>query len=123
MKKFILPTSLIVALLLPALSLSSGGLSPPNPVQWKKSTASFYGKGSFRGYCGKRFVSERDLVVAHQSLPCNSTVLFKHKGKIFKAKVVDRGPNYPGREFDLSYALAKKLNILSKGVGRISWSR
>lgn len=123
MKNIILTITLLFALLLPAIAFSSGGVSPPKPVQWKKSEASFYGKGSFTGYCGKKFVSERHFVVAHKTLPCNKTVFFKHKKKIFKAKVVDRGPYHGNREFDLSYALAKKLKLLNKGVGKVSWRR
>jgi len=123
MKQLVIIAIIIFGLFFPAPAVSNNGSVPPTPLKWKKSKASFYGKGSFKGYCGKRFRSERHLVVAHKSLPCNSTVLFKHRGKVFKAKVVDRGPNYPGRTFDVSYALAKRLKILNKGVGTVSWRR
>jgi len=35
-------------------------------------------------------------------------------------RVIDRGPSVPGREFDLTEALAHRLGLV--GVQRVTWS-
>lgn len=97
------------------------GLSGVSPGgDFKRGLASFYGKGSFTGYCGKRFVSERDLVFAHKTLPCGARVEFRSaSGRVVIGRVVDRGPFTGGRDFDLSWALAARLGLIQKGVGNV----
>jgi rare lipoprotein A len=40
-------------------------------------------------------------------------------GQIVRAVVTDRGPFIDGRDVDLSYGIAKKLNMVDKGVGKL----
>lgn len=104
---------------------SSGGVYPgggeANKGVWKQGYASFYGPGRFTGYCGQSFISQRHYVVAHQTLPCGSKVLFRRRGEQQYATVVDRGPFVAGRQWDLSYALARKMKILKSGVGQVQY--
>lgn len=103
----------------------SGGVSPggQQPVKgtWKKGQASFYGPGKFTGYCGRSFISQRHYVVAHQTLPCGSKVLFRRGPQQQVGIVVDRGPFVAGRQWDLSYALAAKLKLLKHGAGQVQY--
>jgi rare lipoprotein A (peptidoglycan hydrolase) len=43
-----------------------------------------------------------------------------YEGRHVLTQVIDRGPSEPGREFDLTDALAKRLGLV--GVQRITWS-
>lgn len=129
------PTSVIAiscALSLCAVgtAFGSGGLTadgtPPGLI-WEKATASHYGKGSFVGYCGKRFVSQKAMVVAHPStgerggLRCGQKIAFKapRSAVVFKATVVDKGPFIKGRKWDLSFKLARKLGVAARGVAPV----
>jgi rare lipoprotein A len=92
-------------------------------TKWRAAQSSFYGRGTFRGYCGRRFVSERALVVAHQRFRCGQKIEFRRPGgkATFIARVVDRGPFSAGREFDLSWKLAQKMRLINKGVGPVRY--
>lgn len=81
--------------------------------------ASWYGP-KFHGRrtaSGARF-NMYDYVAAHRSLPFGTILLVKNieNGRVVKVKVIDRGPYVRGRHLDLSYAAAKKLGMLGKGV-------
>jgi hypothetical protein len=58
--------------------------------------------------------------VAHPVLPCGVKVYIDYEGRHVLTQVIDRGPNEPGREFDLTDALAKRLGLV--GVQRVTWS-
>ncbi len=81
--------------------------------------ASWYGP-KFHGRrtaSGTRF-NMHDYIAAHRSLPLGTVLLVKNleNGRTVKVKVLDRGPYVRGRHLDLSYAAAKKLGMLGKGV-------
>ena len=58
--------------------------------------------------------------VAHPTLPCGARVFITFHGKTILTQVVDRGPYQPGRQFDLTDALARQLGL--RGVQQIHWS-
>jgi Lytic transglycolase len=58
--------------------------------------------------------------VAHPTLPCNVKIFIEYGGKRVLTQVIDRGPSVPGRQFDLTEALAHRLGLV--GVQRIAWS-
>ena len=88
----------------------------------EKGIASWYGK-KFHG----RLTSTREtydmykLTAAHKSLPipCYAKVTNLSNNKSIVVRINDRGPFKKGRIIDLSYAAAKKLGIVSKGIARV----
>jgi rare lipoprotein A (peptidoglycan hydrolase) len=58
--------------------------------------------------------------VAHPTLPCGARIYIAYRGKHVLTQVVDRGPYVPGREFDVTPALAQRLDL--QGVQAIRWS-
>jgi rare lipoprotein A len=58
--------------------------------------------------------------VAHPTLPCGVRLFITFHGKTVLTQVVDRGPYVPGRQFDLTDALARRLGL--RGVQQIHWS-
>lgn len=97
------------------------------PVTFKKGTTwecnvSYYGK-KFHGRKtanGERFDMYK-ISAAHKLLPFNTLVNFENlsNGRKLKVRINDRGPYIEGREFDLSYGAAKKLDMIKDGVARI----
>ena len=49
-----------------------------------------------------------------------SQIYIGYRGKHVLTRVIDRGPYVPGREFDLTEALAQRLGLF--GVQEIDWS-
>ena len=88
----------------------------------EEGIASWYGK-KFHG----RLTSTREvydmyeLSAAHKSLPipCYVKVTNLSNGKSLIVRVNDRGPFKKGRIIDLSYAAAKRLDIIEKGTARV----
>ncbi len=58
--------------------------------------------------------------VSHPTLPCGARVFITYKGAKVLTQVVDRGPYVPGRQFDLTDALARRLGL--RGVQEIHWA-
>jgi len=78
--------------------------------------AEAYGK---RTTCGQ-VIGPRTKGVAHPVLPCGVRIYVSYAGKHVLTQVIDRGPSVPGREFELTTALARQLGL--SGVQTISWS-
>lgn len=81
---------------------------------------SWYGPG-FHGRKmanGEVFNMYDPTIVAHKFLPFGTRVRLSRvdNGKSIEVIVKDRGPFVPGRHFDLSYAAAKKLEMVEDGV-------
>jgi len=113
-------------LFVPTLGVAATGAGvgiPGEGNDWpmQKGLASFYGKGTFQTACGKTLRSEKQLAVAHKSLPCGTKILFSRNGTSEVGVVVDRGPYIGGRTFDLSYKLAKRLGFISQGVAMVRY--
>ncbi|MFO0578725.1 MAG: RlpA-like double-psi beta-barrel domain-containing protein [Polyangia bacterium] len=93
----------------------------------KTSTCSCYGPGLYgnRTACGQ--ILRTDTIgVAHKTKPCGTRLQFRSRsGSWVSATVIDRGPFAPGREFDLTEGLVKKLGYSSCtafGVRSVEWN-
>ena len=75
-----------------------------------------YGK---RTACGQ-IIGPRTEGVAHPVLPCGVKIYLTYDGRRVLTQVIDRGPSVPGRQFELTEALARRLGLV--GVQRIVWS-
>jgi rare lipoprotein A (peptidoglycan hydrolase) len=71
-----------------------------------------------RTACGKPFLKTTEGV-AHPVLPCGVRLYIRFQGKEVLTQVVDRGPNVPGRDLDLTKALANRLDL--HGTQTIQW--
>ena len=58
--------------------------------------------------------------VAHPTLPCGARLFVTYHGKTVLTQVVDRGPYRPGRQLDLTDALARRLGL--RGVQAVRWA-
>jgi len=84
--------------------------------------ASYYGK-KFQGRktaSGERY-DMHAFTAAHPRLPFGTVVTVTNlkNGRSVRVRINDRGPFIRGRIIDLSYAAAKKLRMLSRGVARV----
>ena len=61
------------------------------------------------------------ITAAHKSLPipCYAKVTNLENNKSLIVRVNDRGPFKKGRIIDLSYAAAKKLDIVDEGTAQV----
>jgi len=112
--------------LLSAITLFS---SAPSAQAAKESSAfrevtraSWYGND----FVGKRMAGgknfdPRKLTAAHRTLQLGSKVKVTdvRTGRSVVVQITDRGPYLPGRGIDLSYAAARELGILQRGVARV----
>ena len=74
--------------------------------------------GNPRTACGERFTATLQGV-AHPVLPCGVKIYLRYGGKEVLTQVVDRGPLVPGRDFDVTKALANRIGL--HGTQRIQW--
>jgi rare lipoprotein A (peptidoglycan hydrolase) len=83
---------------------------------YRHALASWYGPGLFGNHlgCGGTLKSG-SLGVANKSLPCGTRVTFRHKGRVLRVRVIDRGPYVGAREYDLTAATARKLGFNGHG--------
>ncbi len=92
------------------------------PPAKRVARASWYGK-SFQGKPtadGQTFNPQR-LTAAHRTLGLGSRVKVTElrSGRSVIVQITDRGPFSPGRDIDLSYAAARQLGIVRRGVARV----
>jgi rare lipoprotein A (peptidoglycan hydrolase) len=71
-----------------------------------------------RTACG-RPLTNATQGVAHPVLPCGVRVYIRFHGHEVLTQVIDRGPNVPGREFDITKALANRLDL--HGTQTVQW--
>lgn len=85
--------------------------------------ASWYGPGfqNKRTASGERY-NMYQLTAAHKTLPLSTYVEVTNlkNGKNVVVKINDRGPFIPHRTIDLSYAAAKKIGMVSRGIAPVS---
>jgi len=85
--------------------------------------ASWYGE-KFHGHAtaNGEIYDMYAMTAAHKRLPLPSYLKVSNldNGRQVIVRVNDRGPFHQGRIIDLSYAAAKKLDIVAKGTGRVS---
>jgi rare lipoprotein A len=84
--------------------------------------ASWYGK-DFHGRptASGEIFNMYDLTCAHKVYPLGTRVKVTHisNGKEVECLINDRGPFIAGRDLDLSYGAAKKIDLIGPGVGRV----
>jgi rare lipoprotein A (peptidoglycan hydrolase) len=93
----------------------------PAPAgQWYTALAAPYTPttATKKGACGIA-IGPNTAGVAHPVLPCGVKLYVKFAGKEVLTQVVDRGRTGPGREFDVTQALAKLLGL--QGTQTIQW--
>ena len=121
-----LPVSVaaLLAVALPSASARSAHRPARHkPTPWKQVTrASWYG-GKFQGRrtaSGSRFNTQH-LTAAHRTLNLGSKVRVTElrSGRSVVVQITDRGPFLPGRGIDLSYAAARQLGIVRRGIARV----
>jgi hypothetical protein len=100
----------------------AGGDSGPRPVatDWYRALAAPYSlpAGTKLTACGQR-ASTAVLGVAHPVLPCGAKIVIRYEDQDVLTQVVDRGLGLPGREFDITPALARRIGLT--GVQAIEW--
>jgi rare lipoprotein A len=118
---------LVVLVLVLLGAIACGGkkapTTPPDIERYSdKGIASWYG----RKFHGKRTASgERfdmyALTAAHRTFPFGSIVQVTdlENGRSVRVRINDRGPFKSGRIIDLSYAAARELRIVKRGVVRV----
>jgi rare lipoprotein A (peptidoglycan hydrolase) len=93
------------------------------PAQHQVTSASWYG-ASFHGRrtASGAVFNAQHLTAAHRTLHMGSKVRVTElrSGRSVVVQITDRGPFYPGRGIDLSYAAARQLGILDRGVARVA---
>lgn len=104
--------SLIASSLILVVGASGSQLEP--------AVASWYGEYHYGMQTANGEVfNSKDLTFAHRTMKFGTAVLFVYKGKGVIARCNDRGPFIKGRDFDLSYQVAKRLDFLEIGVDKI----
>jgi rare lipoprotein A (peptidoglycan hydrolase) len=90
------------------------------PNGYYTSRAAPYGPtpGHSRTACGDRFTKGLQGV-AHPVLPCGVKIYIRFHGQEVLTQVLDRGPGVPGRDFNITKALADRLGL--HGTQRIEW--
>jgi hypothetical protein len=93
---------------------------PVPGIGWYTALAAPYPADSRRERtaCGQR-LGPRTLGVAHPVLPCGIKIFISYGDNVVLTQVVDRGPNVPGRQFDVTRPLAAKIGL--KGTQRVRW--
>lgn len=71
-----------------------------------------------RTACGEPFTNKTEGV-AHPVLPCGVRLYIRFHGHEVLTQVIDRGPSLPGRDFDITKALANRLGL--HGAQTIQW--
>ena len=71
-----------------------------------------------RSRCGQ-VVRKDQLGVAYAGLPCGAKIFVAYGKTVVLTEVVDQGPYVPGRAFDFTPALARKLGL--RGTQHVRW--
>ncbi|HSN58331.1 MAG TPA: septal ring lytic transglycosylase RlpA family protein [Clostridiaceae bacterium] len=97
-------------------------LKPATPDVSREVTASWYGPKHHNKLTasGHRFNMHKNTL-AHRTLPLGTKVRLVNcvNGKSAEGVVNDRGPYIKGRDVDVSYAMAKQLGFINKGVMKL----
>jgi hypothetical protein len=70
-------------------------------------------------FCGE-ILTPDTLGISHPVLPCGAKIFLRYGTQEVLTQVIDRGPIGPGHEFDLTRALARKLDL--HGTQLIRWT-
>jgi hypothetical protein len=97
-----------------------GSSLPPAVGPWRTALAAAYTPSvpNAKGACGIA-IGAKTIGVAHPVLPCGVKIYIDYGDRHVLTQVIDRGPATPGREFNLTIALAKLLGL--DGTQEIRW--
>jgi hypothetical protein len=114
----------VLAVAIAARSGSAGGSGLPAAVGapgggWYDALAGVEPGVRERSSCHYR-LTEQTMGIAHPVLPCGAQVYIEYDSLRVLTQVVDRGPSAPGRDFDLTPALARKLGLV--GIRSVRWA-
>jgi len=122
MRVGLFPTLLLALLLASACVARRAPSTRPHAAPTGTGMASWYGER----FHGRRTASGeifdmRALTAAHRTLAFGSIVRVTevHSGESVDVRINDRGPASSARVIDLSYAAARKLGMLRRGVARV----
>ena len=89
------------------------------PASAETTLASYYHEDQ-KTATGERFNPD-GLTAAHRSLPFGTMLRVTNlaNGRQITVRINDRGPFRRGRILDLSYAAARKLGIVGRGVAKV----
>ncbi|MEZ0607900.1 septal ring lytic transglycosylase RlpA family protein [Fibrella sp. WM1] len=114
--------SLLMSLLLFAGSLKPAKAPQEGPVQ-QSGKASYYANkfSGCRTSSGER-VKQHIFTGAHRTLPFNTLVEITNTNnqRSVIIRINDRGPFHKGRIVDMTYAAAKAIGLLGKGVANVT---
>jgi hypothetical protein len=114
--------ALVAAVAAFALADRNGGSKtalPPPAGDWYHALAAPYPPAKpAKGACGT-VIGNSTLGVANPVLPCGVKIYISYQGVEVLTQVIDRGPDVPGREFDVTRALARRLGLV--GTKTIAW--
>jgi rare lipoprotein A len=95
---------------------------PAQPTENGEMTASWYGPEYHNKITasGERFDMNKNTL-AHKTLPMGTKVRLVNpeNGRVAEGVVNDRGPFIKNRQADVSYALAKQLGFVKKGIAKL----
>ena len=95
-------------------------------IAQKSVKASFY-HSKFEGRATSSGIKYRadSLTCAHRTLPFGTRLKVENpkNNNFVIVKVTDRGPFVKGREIDLSYAAAERLDIVSQGIATVEYTQ
>ena len=109
---------LVGATALVLLRLRDTPPSGPRPVHWYSALAAPYAPPA-RTSCGLR-ATAHTLGIAHPVLACGAKLFVANGATEVLTQVIDKGPQLPGREFDVTTALARRLGL--RGTQRVRWA-
>jgi hypothetical protein len=114
----------VLAVAIAARSGSAASSGLPAPVgapggDWYGALAGVAVDLPRRSACGYR-ISSKTLGVAHPVLPCGAQIYVAYGSKRALTQVVAHGLSAPGRELELTRALAAKLGL--DGVRQVRWA-
>jgi len=95
------------AITVPGVGYYTARAAPYGPTASHRRTA-----------CGEAFTKELQGV-EHPVLPCGVKIYLYFHGHTVLTEVVDRGPNVPGRDLDVTKALADRIGL--HGTQTIKW--
>jgi len=94
-----------------------GEMTPPDTIVATYYANYFHGRRTSSGEIYDQYA----YTCAHKTLPFDTKLIVTNpqNGKSVEVRVNDRGPFPPGRDIDLSYAAAKEIDILLRGVAKV----
>ena len=96
--------------------------SAPAPTGWNTAFAGSRGPAgdAFRTTCGQVLAAE-SLGVAHPVLPCGAKLVLRRGGEQLLTEVIDNTLVEPGRQLEVTEALAELLEIDAEDTVELEW--